>query len=143
MRIIENKNKNLYIKSFVNVFMSKEIIRAASGLPFSKAIGYRGGEIIELSGQIGLDENGNLAEGIEEQTRVSFGNVINILKELSLGLSDLIKVRIFLVNMGDYGVVNKIYGEYFDGDFPARVALSVKELPMNALIELECTAFKE
>ena len=42
--------------------------------------------------------------------------------------------------MKDYGTVNKIYATYFENDFPTRVALAVKDLPLGALIEMDCTA---
>ena len=50
------------------------------------------------------------------------------------------KIRIFLADMKDYGTVNEIYATYFENDFPTRVALAVKELPLGALIEMDCTA---
>ncbi|MBU0977849.1 MAG: RidA family protein, partial [Nanoarchaeota archaeon] len=95
---------------------------------------------MEISGQVGLNSEGKLVEGIKEQTKQTFQNVKDILEEVGWDLSNLIKIRIFLTNMKDYGTVNEIYATYFENDFPTRVALAVKDLPLGALIEMDCTA---
>jgi 2-iminobutanoate/2-iminopropanoate deaminase len=95
---------------------------------------------MEISGKIGLNAEGKLEDGIETQTRRSIENIKGILEEAGWNLKNLIRVRIFLIDMGDYEVVNKVYSEYFDGEFPTRVALVVKEFPLGALIELDCSA---
>ena len=120
--------------------MTKKLIRAPVNLPFSKAIVHDQKYSMEISGQIGLDSAGKLAEGIEEQTKQTFQNIKDILEEIGWNLGNLIKVRIFLTDLKYYGAVNEIYSKYFENDFPARVALAVKELPLGALIELDCTA---
>ncbi|MDA3814796.1 MAG: RidA family protein [Patescibacteria group bacterium] len=118
----------------------KKSISASQGLPFSKAIVHDQKYSMEISGQIGLDSEGGLVEGIEGQTKQAFQNVKDILNEVDWDLSNLVKVRIFLKNIEDYDIVNEIYSRYFEKDFPTRVALAVKELPMGALIELDCNA---
>ncbi|MFH1649860.1 MAG: Rid family hydrolase [Candidatus Woesearchaeota archaeon] len=85
-------------------------------------------------------KDGKLAEGLEAQTRQAIENVKAILAQAGWNLSNLTKVRIFLTDMKDYGKVNEIYGSSFSGKFPTRVALAVKDLPLGALIELDCTA---
>lgn len=122
--------------------MGKKFISAGEGLPFSKAVVF--GNIVEISGQIGLGKDGELVDGVEAQVRQSLENVKNILNKVGLDLNDLVKVRIFLVDMKDYSVMNKIYSEYFeDGKFPARIALGVKELPLGALVEFDCVGFRD
>ncbi|MAG07977.1 reactive intermediate/imine deaminase [Candidatus Woesearchaeota archaeon] len=121
--------------------MAKKIIPNPGALPFSKAIVYDSKYVMELSGQVGLNpETGKLAEGIEEQTKATLENIKDVLKEVSWNLSNIVKVRIFLADMKDYAKVNEIYSKYFTKDYPARVALAVKDLPLGALIEIECTA---
>jgi 2-iminobutanoate/2-iminopropanoate deaminase len=119
--------------------MVKEILDAPN-LPFSKAILHNQQYTMELSGQIGLDENGKLVDGIEEQTRNTLENIKGILQEVGWTFDNLIKVRIYLTNMEAYALVNKIYAEAFENTYPARVVVAVKELPLNALIEIDCTA---
>lgn len=112
-------------------------ISAGAGLPFSKVVISDAKYMIELSGQIGL-KDGKLVEGIENQTEQCMENIKSILEEQGLTLDNLIKVRIFLTDMADYGKVNEVYAKYFT-EFPARVALAVKGLPLGALIEIDCT----
>jgi len=67
-------------------------------------------------------------------------NIGAILAEVGWGYKDIVKSRIFLADMKDYGVVNEIYGKHFPSNSPARVALAVKQLPLGALVEIECVA---
>ncbi|MBS3088083.1 RidA family protein [Candidatus Pacearchaeota archaeon] len=120
--------------------MVRKMLRASDGLPFSKAVISGEKYIMEISGQIGLNNDGELTKGIEAQTRKALENVGDILKEIGWSFENIIKVRIFLADMGDYSIVNKIYSGYFKEGFPSRVALAVKELPLGALIEFDCTA---
>ncbi len=118
----------------------KKHIRAPSGLPFSKAIIHDDRYTMEISGQVGLDAEGKLVKGIEAQTIQTLDNVKAILEEVGWSFDNLIKVRIFLSDISDYAKVNDIYSKYFNDNFPTRVAVSVKDLPLGALIELDCTA---
>ncbi|NHJ32000.1 MAG: RidA family protein [Asgard group archaeon] len=120
--------------------MVKKIIRVSSNVPFSKGIVHNQKYTMEISGQIGLNPDGRLEEGIEEQTKRTFQNIKEILHEVGWGFENLIKVRIFLADMRDYSTVNEIYAKYFEKDFPTRVALAVEDLPLGALIEMDCTA---
>ncbi len=121
--------------------MSKEIIRNDGSLPFSKAVIHDFKHVMEISGQVGLDsETGKLAENISNQTTMALENTKRILEEAGWGFGNIVKVRIFLVDMKDYAEMNRIYAKYFAGDYPSRVVLAVKALPLNALIEIECTA---
>ncbi len=120
--------------------MVKKNIRASANLPFSKAIVHNQKYSMEISGQVGLNSEGKLLEGIREQTKQTFQNIKDILEEVGWNFNNLIKVRIFLADMKDYGIVNDIYSTYFENDFPTRVALAIKDLPLGALIEIDCTA---
>ncbi|NMB48026.1 reactive intermediate/imine deaminase [Candidatus Kuenenbacteria bacterium] len=97
---------------------------------------------LELSGQIGLDpKSGKIVEGgIAEQTEQIFNNLEGILSELGWTFCNINKVRIFLVSMDDYQAMNEVYSKRFTDTPPARVAVAVKELPLGALVEMECTA---
>ena len=110
--------------------------------PYSQAILFDSNYTVELSGQIGVNPKiGKLVSGgIEEETKQIFENIKNVLNEVGWTFENIVKVRVFLANMSDYGIVNEIYAKYFTKDFPARVALAVCDLPIGALIEIECTA---
>lgn len=109
--------------------------------PYSQAI--KIGNFIFLSGQIGIDPKTNelVSGGIEKETRQIFENVINILKSVNAGLSDIIKVNIYLKNLDDFKKVNEIYQEYFKENFPARTTIGGVTLPKNALIEIDVIAY--
>jgi len=121
--------------------MVKKIIPGLKDLPFSKAIVHNQEYSMEISGQIGLNPKTSILEvGIDAQTRRVLDNIIEILAEVGWNLDNLIKVRIFLADIKDYDVVNEIYSGYFVGNYPTRVALAVKDLPLDAVIEIDCTA---
>lgn len=109
--------------------------------PYSQAILHSFKYTMELSGQLGIDpDSKKLKEKLEEQTEQALDNVEAILKEVGWIWDNVVKVRVYLANMGDFGVMNEIYAKRFQSDPPARAAVAVKELPLNALIEIECTA---
>ncbi|MDP3742492.1 MAG: RidA family protein [Candidatus Micrarchaeota archaeon] len=121
--------------------MTKHIIKAEGSFPISKAVLHNCKYTLELSGQIGVAHiTDKLADGIENQTRIALENIKSILKEIKWELSNVVKIRVYLSDMKNYEKMNEIYAEYFTKNYPARVAMAVKELPRQALVEIECTA---
>lgn len=120
--------------------MGKQIIStsgapAAIG-PYSQAV--RVGQFLFASGQLGLDPvTGELPEGIEAQTRQALANMQAVLAAASATPKDVVKTTIFLVNMADFAVVNRIYAEIFGEEPPARSTVQVAALPKNGLVEIE------
>jgi len=119
---------------------SKNAPRATG--PFSQAILFDEKYTMELSGQIGIDpQTGKLVEGgIEAEAEQIMKNIGAVLAEADWGYENIVKARIYLVDMNDYGLVNEIYGKFFQSNPPARIALAVKQLPLGALVEIECVA---
>lgn len=109
--------------------------------PYSQAIKVNG--VIYTSGQIGLNPQGILVEGIEAQTRQVLNNLSEVLKAGGSSLQQVFKTTIFLSNMEDFTLVNAIYAEFFGEHKPARSTVAVKTLPKNALVEIECMALAE
>ena len=126
--------------------MSSRIIQsknapAAIG-PYSQAV--MAGSLLYTSGQLGLDpDTGDLASGIEGQTKQSLKNVQAILEEAGLQKTDVIKTVVFLKNMSDFAVVNRIYAEFFGDHKPARSCVEVASLPKGGLVEIEVVASRE
>lgn len=121
--------------------MSKKIIKHSGPFPISNAVLTNNKYLMEISGQIGVNsETGEMSDDIEEQTIQTIENIKNILKEVGWDLSHVIKTRVYLSDMENYVKMNKIYGEHFTKDYPARVAMAVKELPRKALVEIEAIA---
>ena len=109
--------------------------------PYSQAID-SGAGLVFVSGQLPIDPaTGAFPEGgVARQTRQSILNAQAILKEAGLELSNVVKTTVFLADMGDFGAMNEVYGQFFTQPFPARSAVAVKTLPKGALVEIECIA---
>jgi 2-iminobutanoate/2-iminopropanoate deaminase len=110
--------------------------------PYSQAIEKQGW--VFCSGQIGLDpKSGTLvAGGVEAETRRALENLRAVLAEAGLGFHDIVKTTIFLADLGDFDVVNRIYGEHFSAPYPARSTLQAAALPRKARVEIEAVAIK-
>jgi 2-iminobutanoate/2-iminopropanoate deaminase len=100
------------------------------------------GDFLFLSGQLGMDPEGNLAEGVEAQTRRALENLRHLLKAAGLGLEDVVKTTIFLKNMEDFPRVNEVYASFFSSPYPARSTVEVARLPKDALVEIEAIALR-
>jgi len=109
--------------------------------PYSQGVISQGGFLF-TAGQIGLNPHtGEMVEGgIEAETVQALENLIAVLSAGNSALNQILKVTIFLTNIDDFGLVNKIYSDYFTSEFPARSAVQVAALPKGALIEIECIA---
>jgi len=103
--------------------------------PYTPAILANG--FVFLSGQIALDEHGNLhVADITTETRRVMDNIGILLKAAGLDHSHLVKVTIFLSDMAHYAAVNAVYGAYFKDTPPAREAVAVKGLPRGVNVEI-------
>lgn len=109
--------------------------------PYSYATTSKG--IIFTSGQLGLNPKNNALEPeIEGQTKRAFDNLALVLQASGSDMKHVLKVTIYLADIRDYALVNKIYESFFPGLKPARTTLQVASLPGNALIEIEGIAVK-
>lgn len=103
---------------------------------YSQAV--RAGDTVYLSGQIGLDPASmQLVEGIEAQVRRVFDNLSAVAAASGGSLSDIVKLNIFLTDLGHFTLVNTIMAEYFREPYPARAAVGVASLPRGALVEAD------
>jgi 2-iminobutanoate/2-iminopropanoate deaminase len=105
--------------------------------PYSQAI--KAGNMLFISGQLPMDAaTGLLIEGsIGDKTKKALDNVGAILKEAGLGFENLVKVTIFVIDMGKFAEINEEYKNYFPGTPPARAVVGVASLPRNAELEIE------
>jgi len=109
-------------------------------LPFSSAV--RVGDVLYLSGQIGIGADGRLPEGIEAQSRQTMENIGAILRSAGRAWNDVFHCTAMLDNMADWPAFNRVYVTYFTpGRLPARSALGADGLALGALIEVECQAY--
>jgi reactive intermediate/imine deaminase len=105
--------------------------------PYSQAV--EAEHLLFLSGQIPLDPaTGSLvSDDVEAQTRRVLDNLAAVLAAAGSSLGELVKTTIYLTDMNDFAVVNRIYGEYFSPPFPARATVQVAALPRGARVEID------
>jgi reactive intermediate/imine deaminase len=108
--------------------------------PFSKAL--RVGDVLYLSGQIGLGPDGKLPAGIEAQTRQAMNNIGAVLKQSGLGYGNVFHCTAMLADMKLWPEFNKAYLEFFpEPPLPTRSAFGANGLALGALVEIECQAY--
>jgi 2-iminobutanoate/2-iminopropanoate deaminase len=113
--------------------------------PYSQGVIVEANKLIFCSGQIPLDpETGKLIEGdVTAQTRRALDNLKAVLEAGGSSISQIIKTTVFLKNMGDFQTVNEVYKAYFPSNPPARAAVQVARLPLDADVEIEAIAYLE
>ena len=112
--------------------------------PYSQAV--QAGNTLYVSGQIALDsQTGQLVGGgdVAQETHQVMRNLQAVLEAAGLTLRDVVKCSIFVKDLGNFGVINDIYGSYFTADYaPARETVEVSRLPKDVQVEISCIAVK-
>ena len=105
--------------------------------PYSQAI--KVGNTVYLSGQIPLDPATMelVSDDFEAQARQVFTNLRAVCEEAAGSLQDIVKLNLYLVDLGQFAVVNAMMEEFFEKPYPARAAIGVKALPKGAQFEAE------
>ena len=108
--------------------------------PYSQAI--LDGDTVYVSGQGPADPESREVEveGIRDQTAQVLENAAAVLEAAGSSLDRVVKANVYLQDMDDYDDVNEVYAEYFDAPFPARAAVEVADLPVDAGVEIELVA---
>ena len=111
--------------------------------PYNQAI--KAGNFIYCSGQIAIDPVSNEINcqgNIEKETIQVLKNLLAVLNAGGAKAEDVIKTTIFLTDLKNFKIVNKIYSEFFNVEAPpARACVEVSSLPKGVLIEIDCIAF--
>ncbi|KRA17822.1 MULTISPECIES: RidA family protein [unclassified Lysobacter] len=121
--------------------MSKQIINTAKAPaaigPYSQAV--RVGDTVYLSGQIPLDPaSGLVIEGdIEAQAHRVFLNLKEVCEAAGGSLEKIVRLGLFLTDLGHFGKVNAVMGEYFNAPYPARSTVQVAALPRGVAFEAD------
>lgn len=107
--------------------------------PYSQ--GVMAGNLVFVSGQLPINaETGEMPADIKAQTAQSIDNIKAVLAEAGATLDNVVKTTVFLADMSLFGAMNEVYAENFKAVYPARAAYAVKELPKQALVEIEVIA---
>jgi len=105
--------------------------------PYSQAV--RSGQTVYLSGQIPLDPaTGALVEGdIATQTRRAFDNLKAVCEAAGGSLDGVVRLGLYVTDLGDFATVNAVMAEYFSAPYPARSTIQVSALPKAAVVEVD------
>ena len=108
--------------------------------PYSQAV--RTGNTLYLSGQIALDPvSGNLIEGdFAAQSRRVFDNLRAVLRASGADFKNVVRATVYVTDLGNFQVLNSIYGQYFGDHKPARSTVGVAQLPRGAQVEIDLIA---
>ncbi|UOQ66336.1 RidA family protein [Hymenobacter volaticus] len=113
--------------------------------PYSQAV--QAGNTVYVSGQIALDaQSGQLVGNgdVVEETHQVMRNLQAVLEAAGLTLRDVVKCSIFVKDLGNFNLINEIYGSYFSTDYaPARETVEVSRLPKDVQVEISCIAVKQ
>lgn len=126
--------------------MSKTIITTADAPapigPYNQAV--QTGNLLFISGQICIHPpTGEMKnKDLQEETHQVMHNLKVILQQAGMTFSNVVKTTIFLTDMKRFAEVNEIYGQYFEGDFPARETVEVSALPKFVNVEISMVAAK-
>ncbi len=124
----------------------REIIhtkRAPSPIgPYSQAV--RANGFIFVSGQIPIDPaSGEIVAGdIVAQTHQVLRNLKAVLESAGSSLAKVVKTTVFVADLGDFALLNQVYGEYFGDSRPARATVQAARLPKDARVEIEAIALE-
>jgi 2-iminobutanoate/2-iminopropanoate deaminase len=108
--------------------------------PYNQAVA--SGDLIFTAGQLGLVPGTKSVAGpdVAAQTRQALANLKAVLEAAGSGLDGVVKTTVFLADLAEYGAMNDVYAEFFPTDPPARSAVQVARLPLDARVEIECIA---
>ena len=118
-------------RSYVNPRFATD----AEALVFSGAVWV--GDMLYLSGTIGLDENQQVPDTPEAEARLVLDSVKSTLEAAGLTMDDLVTVQVFCSDVSYYAAFNSVYRTYFETEFPARAFVGVGTLLFDARFEVQ------
>jgi 2-iminobutanoate/2-iminopropanoate deaminase len=123
--------------------MSKQIIHTQDAPkavgPYSQAVAISGSKTVYLSGQIGLEPHSGelVSESFEGQVKQAFSNMLAVVQAAGGTKENVVKLTLFLTDLGKFGTVNTIMADIFPQPYPARSTVGVASLPKGAQFEVE------
>lgn len=116
------------------------VLPGDEGFPFSQAV--LEGDQLYVAGQLAADDAGWVGPAtIEAETETAMSRIGRILYAVGASFADVMRVGVFMVDLGQFEAMNAVYRTYFpDGRLPARTCVGVASLLENALIEIDCVA---
>jgi 2-iminobutanoate/2-iminopropanoate deaminase len=111
------------------------------GAPYSQAV--MAGDLLYLSGNIGQDPaTSKVPPAFLDEARQALDNLGRVLKAAGLGWEDVVKVNVYVEDMGRYDEFNALYTKTLPAPYPARTFLAVADIPGGGQVEIEAVAVK-
>lgn len=108
--------------------------------PYSQAID---AGTVYCAGQIGTDPStGNLEQGVVSQTSRALSNLESVLLAAGLGLRDVVRTTVFMVDLSEFAAMNEEYAKHFAPPYPARSTVQAAALPKGARVEIDAIAVR-
>lgn len=131
------------MSEFQREIVSTEAAPAAVG-NYNQAVVVSGARTLFASGQIGLvpgKPEAGIPGDVAQQTEQVMANLRAVLSAANMSFANVVRATIYLANIGDFAVVDRIYGAVFEpGSHPARVTIQAAALPKGALVEIDVIA---
>lgn len=89
----------------------------------------KAGELYFIAGQVGIDSLGNASDNFTEQFEITIQNLNKVLASEKLELKNIINIRVYLIDIDNFGELNRLFAKYFTGIGPSRECVAVKSLP--------------
>jgi 2-iminobutanoate/2-iminopropanoate deaminase len=123
--------------------MLKQIVQSSAAPqaigPYSQAV--CSGDLVYCSGQLPIDvATGKIPEEVADQTRAALRNLSEVLQSAGSNLSAVLKTTVFMTDLNEFDLMNRVYEEFFPQAAPARSTVQVSRLPKGARIEIEAIA---
>ena len=109
--------------------------------PYSTAVTY--GNLVFVSGQIPVNQSGEIPETITDQTRQCLENIKIQVEASGCKMDDILQCQVFLTDMNNFAEMNSVYSQYFSEPYPTRMAVEVSALPKGVSIEIAAIAGKK
>ncbi|KAJ6648220.1 RutC family protein C23G10.2 [Pseudolycoriella hygida] len=98
------------------------------------------GHTLYVSGNLGMTRDGDLVDGVTNQTKLALDNIGHVLTAAGISFDNVVKVTVMLKEIEDYAAMNDVYASYFTKKAPARSAFMAASLPRDAKVEIEVVA---
>lgn len=142
--MMSGSNSSLRRMGFViasSVALTAPLAVQAQSLPYSPIVD--AGGVLYLAGHIGRDpETRELAGEIRGETKQTLDNIGATLKTVDATYGDVVRCVVYLADIEDFAAMNEVYRTYFPVNPPARSTVAVKDIVLEAKIEIECTAVR-
>jgi|SRR5690554_4739935 len=117
-----------------------EYFSEGNGEPYSAAV--RVGDVLYLTGQVGMHPDGSIPNGIEAQTRLAMENLAATMKSHGGSMDDVFNCTVMLDDISKWPEFNKIYASFFTpGRLPARSSFATAGMSLGLLVEVVCQAY--